>query len=305
VDSAAAVAVPDIPETVGPGPGPVPAPPPRPPSLLSPLLACPIAFIAIGLVQAVFLIGMVLAIDGRLPTNPAGLSKPFVDLVATPAGFLGCAAISASVFLGTALIGARLSRIAWRERLRLQPSSARPLHVAVAVLGLLGLGEAMDSAVNLLGWGNQGMLALMSKTVGSMSWPALLAAVVVVGLLAGTAEELFFRGFLQTRLRQRWGPLLAIVFTAVVFGLFHCDLLHTPLAAIIGVYLGWMTERVGSVRPAIAAHVINNVVSVGLMASGGLDVSTATAAVVGAIAFAVFVCATWAFARATVPPDPR
>jgi hypothetical protein len=37
---------------------------------------------------------------------------------------------------------------------------------------------------------------------------------LVAGLLRGMAEDLFFRGFVQTRLRERWGGRWAILWTA-------------------------------------------------------------------------------------------
>ena len=44
--------------------------------------------------------------------------------------------------------------------------------------------------------------------------PDLFGAVVVFGVIAGAAEELFFRGYMQTRLAEAWGPSRAIVVTA-------------------------------------------------------------------------------------------
>ena len=47
-----------------------------------------------------------------------------------------------------------------------------------------------------------------------------------------------------------------------MFGLLHADPVHTPFAVVLGVYLGWLTEVTGSVRGAVAGHLVNNVLSV-------------------------------------------
>ena len=48
----------------------------------------------------------------------------------------------------------------------------------------------------------------------------ILPLLVTVGLLVPLAEEVIFRGVLYSWLR-RWGVALAVVVSALVFGLFH------------------------------------------------------------------------------------
>jgi membrane protease YdiL (CAAX protease family) len=82
--------------------------------------------------------------------------------------------------------------------------------------------------------------------------------VLVIGVLAGTAEELFFRAYMQTRLGERLRPALAVLVTSAGFAFLHLEWLHALLAFVLGLYLGWITERAGSALPAIACHVVNN-----------------------------------------------
>jgi membrane protease YdiL (CAAX protease family) len=88
-----------------------------------------------------------------------------------------------------------------------------------------------------------------------------LAAILIAGL-APVAEEAFFRGYMQTRLRSRWGAHWAIAISAISFGLFHADPVQTPFAIVMGVALGYVAECAGSIRPAIVCHMFNNLVSV-------------------------------------------
>jgi membrane protease YdiL (CAAX protease family) len=87
-----------------------------------------------------------------------------------------------------------------------------------------------------------------------------LAAVVALwigaAVVAPAAEELFFRGLLQTWLvtvleRRRW----AIAGSAVAFGLVHYQQPHAvPALMVLGVMLGFAYERTGSLLPAMIVH---------------------------------------------------
>nr|WP_242592942.1 CPBP family intramembrane glutamic endopeptidase [Corallococcus exiguus] len=80
-------------------------------------------------------------------------------------------------------------------------------------------------------------------------------------LVAGTAEELFFRGYVQTRLVERWGRAAGIAGSATLFGILHLDPIHSPVALVMGLLLGWLAERTGSLRLPIFVHVFNNLTS--------------------------------------------
>lgn len=82
----------------------------------------------------------------------------------------------------------------------------------------------------------------------------------VVCLLTPIAEELVFRGaalrvLLQWKPQHRW---LMIALSALIFAIAHLNpsqLLHPFL---VGLLLGWMYERTGSVLPGIVYHWANN-----------------------------------------------
>ena len=186
----------------------------------------------------------------------------FTGLPALVAG-----AIGASVGLvTTVLVVARPFDLG---RLRLRPGRETGGELAVMILGTLALGQALDSFTVLAGLGNQGSMALIRRALEGAAGPALFVAVLALGVLAGAAEELFFRGWLQTELRARWPPWRAVLVTSLGFGALHLEWLHALLAFVIGLYLGFITERAGSALPAIAAHVVNNVVFTLLTAATG------------------------------------
>jgi len=89
--------------------------------------------------------------------------------------------------------------------------------------------------------------------------PLLAAApardLVLVAALAGVGEELLFRGVLQGVLARYLGPEGGLLIASLLFGAAHC---MTPayfvLAALIGAYLGWLTQCSANLLPAILVH---------------------------------------------------
>lgn len=214
-------------------------------------------------------------------------------------GLLAGGMASSLALLVTVLVVARPVDPA---RLRLMPGRETGDQLAAMILGTLALGQALDSATILAGQANRGALAVIRRALEGAAGPELFAAVVIIGVLAGSAEEVFFRGYMQTRLRERWPPALAVVVTSVAFGLLHLEWLHAGLALALGLWLGFITERAGSALPAIAAHVVNNVVFTVLTATFGTFQGRAlNMALLTGSAVIFFGCALWIW-RLSTPP---
>ncbi len=82
---------------------------------------------------------------------------------------------------------------------------------------------------------------------------ALLALMIVVA--APMAEELFFRGLALRALEARMSRRVALVASAVLFGLTHFQLLQLPALVMIGLVCGWLAQRDGRLGRAVWAHV--------------------------------------------------
>jgi len=181
-------------------------------------------------------------------------------------GLLAGGVASSTALLVTVLVVARPVE---PVRLRLVPGRETGDQLAAMILGTLALGQALDSATMLAGLGNRGAMAIIRRALEGTAGSELFAAVVVIGILAGSAEEVFFRGYMQTRLGERWPAAVAVVVTSLAFGLLHLEWIHAALAVGLGLWLGFITARAGSALPAMAAHVINNVVFTVLTATLG------------------------------------
>ena len=184
--------------------------------------------------------------------------------------------------------------------LRLLPGVESGRALVVMLVGMLALGQALDSLTVLAGLGQHGTLVAIRKALEGAVGPELFLAVLVIGVLAGTAEEAFFRGYMQTRLAARLRPAAAVVLTSAAFGLLHLEWLHALLAFLLGLYLGWITELSGSALPAIACHVINNALFTLLTALfGAVEGAGANAALLAASGLVFVGCIAWL--RRTAP----
>jgi uncharacterized protein len=87
----------------------------------------------------------------------------------------------------------------------------------------------------------------------------LTPALVVLVLLNGFREELWFRGLFLNKYGQFLSPLSSNVLAAVIFTLFHVQVQYTPnvlpflgYALLLGLICGWLMQRTNSIlAPAI------------------------------------------------------
>lgn len=81
---------------------------------------------------------------------------------------------------------------------------------------------------------------------------------VLMAVLPGICEETMFRGYALSGLRQRLSSFQAIFMVALVFGIFHMSPYRLMPTTAIGLVLGYLTVRTGSIFPAMLAHFLNN-----------------------------------------------
>ena len=91
-----------------------------------------------------------------------------------------------------------------------------------------------------------------------------LSVLLLMALLPALCEELAFRGFIFGGLVRERGKFRAVVVTALMFGISHGVLQQSIAASTMGIMLGWITLRTGSILPCILIHLTNNALSVSL-----------------------------------------
>ena len=83
---------------------------------------------------------------------------------------------------------------------------------------------------------------------------------LIIGLLAPLSEELVMRGAILKELlkSEKFSTWTAITISALMFALIHMNPVQMPHAFLIGLLLGWMYWRTGSILPGMAYHWANN-----------------------------------------------
>ena len=79
-----------------------------------------------------------------------------------------------------------------------------------------------------------------------------------ITVAAPLAEELMFRGVIQTRLERAMPMWAAVVLQAVLFGVVHGTPIQMAYAFLLGLAFGFLRSRTGSILPGIAAHAAFN-----------------------------------------------
>ncbi|HKW93154.1 MAG TPA: type II CAAX endopeptidase family protein [Methylomirabilota bacterium] len=136
----------------------------------------------------------------------------------------------------------------WSASLRLKKGGQSGSQLVAMGIGAVALNGAVANVISVT-------TRTPAATVDGTISVGPMWNVLVLGVLYTAAIEIFFRGYIQARLRERCGAVVAIVAASAFYVLFS----RTARSAIEGVYFGYLTEKTGSVRAAIVTHVVSNV----------------------------------------------
>jgi membrane protease YdiL (CAAX protease family) len=150
-------------------------------------------------------------------------------------------------------------------------------HVAFRPIDLLGIPAGIAAQFVLVPLISFPILKLADQDADDLAKPAreladkvhgaggALLLLLVVGVVAPVAEELFFRGLVFRSFEKRWNRWWALGLSSVFFGAIHFQPLQfLPLVAAGAVFglLVIATDRIG---PAILAHMAFNISTVVLL----------------------------------------
>lgn len=136
-------------------------------------------------------------------------------------------------------------------------------HLLLALLGLPGL---ILIATGVDGLAKEVLPSLfdLEQTMGMFGkWPWQVG-VLVIGLGPGIGEELWFRGFLGRGLVGRYGVIVGVLLTSLLFGLFHVEPRQIAYATVIGILLHLSYLATRSFLVPVMLHITNN--SLGILA---------------------------------------
>ena len=100
-------------------------------------------------------------------------------------------------------------------------------------------------------------LATLADT--NIPWYYIVGAFAVAPAIC---EELAFRGLILSGFRHRGREGLAVLFSAILFGVMHMIPQQVFNAALLGLVLGLLVVKSGSILPAMLFHFVNNALGV-------------------------------------------
>ncbi len=161
-----------------------------------------------------------------------------------------------------------LHRLPTQELLGLRRVESSLLLFAIAIaLANFGVAGALQSLTEHL---------LPEHLISPFDYGALLAGtafeqgavILSIFVAAPVAEELLFRGYLQSIFRARGGALFAVLLCALLFSAIHFELSGSIARIELGLIFGLLALWSRSIWPAIVAHATNNGTAILLLYSG-------------------------------------
>lgn len=132
----------------------------------------------------------------------------------------------------------------------------------VFVIGMLALAAALMYLSDYAQWVEQRFGAQPQEVVQLLknSWdPALLVALVLSAvIIAPIAEEIIFRGYIFRVTREYTGFWPGALFSGLLFGVIHFNVLGFPVLALFGVMLAFIYEKTKTIWAPIACHAAFN-----------------------------------------------
>ena len=90
-----------------------------------------------------------------------------------------------------------------------------------------------------------------------LSNSSIWATIIFAGILSPIIEEVLFRGVMLNKLRT-YGDKIAIITTALLFGLFHENFSQFFYAVGLGMIFAYVTLKTGTIKYSVGLHIMIN-----------------------------------------------
>ncbi len=142
-------------------------------------------------------------------------------------------------------------------------TTARPVVVIPAALGVLPAGILCDQAVSVLHGLNPTLFSTqslgdMAARISVASPSGFIALCAVIAMTPAIGEELLFRGLVLRSFQADMPGYFAVIYSSILFGAVHMDWAQGTSAALLGIYLAFAAMMTGSLLSAAIAHALNN-----------------------------------------------
>lgn len=222
-----------------------------------------VVLILFQVVAGIVFIGLIMVTGGNIdPANAMQSMTDHIDLL-----FIGNS-VGQILFLGLAtflIVKLHIANETRRKYLRIQWNTQVVRYLIYGALLII----AIQPLVIYLGYWNS--LLPIPETLENLQvsqyemiedflssdgiiWFGLLN----IALIPAICEEILFRGYVFRSFEKSWSPMVAVIVSGLIFGLFHIQLGNIFPLATLGIVLALITWLSGTIWPAIIAHFINN-----------------------------------------------
>lgn len=104
----------------------------------------------------------------------------------------------------------------------------------------------------------------------------LFLQIVSAGIFACIVEEMSMRGVTYLRMKRYWGTKNAMLLSALVFGLYHLNVVQAVYSFFLGIFFAWLYERYDSMWAPCIAHMSANLFIILLSESSVFEKVAAT-----------------------------
>lgn len=101
-----------------------------------------------------------------------------------------------------------------------------------------------------------------SELTGNLMNTGFLSLLLSVGILIPVFEEILFRGFIFMKLKNAMKITLAVVLQAVIFGVYHMNMVQAAYATLLGIIFAVVYLKTGSIISSMLIHISLNTTSV-------------------------------------------
>lgn len=172
---------------------------------------------------------------------------------------IGLAALEAIALVGSVYwLGMRRRGLSWKE-VGIQPIGDgwlfRAIVISLLAIPITGLITVLVLQVFDLPFQNPQLDFLLPQGI---DLPGALGLILMGGVAAPFAEELFFRGVLYNWFRRHWPVWPSVIISALIFAVAHLDVAVGLTAFVLGMVLALVYEYSQSLWTSVLIHALNN-----------------------------------------------
>jgi len=93
----------------------------------------------------------------------------------------------------------------------------------------------------------------------------ILLLTIFVSILGPVIEEIFFRGFLYSAVRKRFGVIIGVLLSSALFSMLHTNIASFIPIMILGVLMAFLYETTSSLVAPMTVHILHNSIILGFV----------------------------------------